>query len=658
MKNARSLYILLFLLIIYAFDLKGQTRKIDSLELLLSRHPKADTIKVNLLNELAAELYNRDASRVAGLIDEALQIAQQISYHKGRADSYWIKGLLQLRNNKEEALTYYQKALKIAEVIGYEKGTCNYTMSIGSLKMLQGDMQGSNQAYIDALSLANHINDLQLVMKCRINLARNRMNEGKYLEAAKDLYQVINNALETKDTLLLARSYGNLATLNMRQGSLSTALEYYLTALNYNEKTADRTGCVLNLVNISNIKLKFKEYNEALVLIDKALDLAVQNKDSMRISLCYSFMGNIQQHIDKQQALLSYEKSNEIAQRYGVTRDINNFVQIGLIYCSLGEYDKAKQYLYNALELAENSQLKSTISNVYIKLSSYYLQKKEYGQALDYVQQSLQIAREIGTPILQMDGYDVLTNIYVEKKDYKNAYMTYLAHTQIKDSLYSVKNLQKLALIESEYTFSKEREQMHQKKAEIQQHVEYQQRLIWALVLIFILIVILVVILFRWGQLKRRMLAMELENKDKELDTNRKDIAVAQLKLVQNSERDAHTVKVLEGIANAAQGVDKYSLKSLIGDYKLDGAYTNWEEFEALFNQVNTSFGQNLNRLYPNLTPNERRLCIFMKLNMSNKEISQITFQSEDALKKSRMRLRRKLGIERSVNLAAFIQSL
>ncbi|MGL6177770.1 MAG: transcriptional regulator [Tannerellaceae bacterium] len=356
--------------------------------------------------------------------------------------------------------------------------------------------------------------------------------------------------------------------------------------------------------------------------------------------------------------MLSYEKSNEIAQRYGITRDVNNFEQIGSIYCSLGEYDKAKLYLYKALQLAEDSKLKSSIGRVYIKLSNYYLQTNDNRKALDYVKRSIQIAREIGAPILQMEGYDVLTNIYVEKKDYKNAYTANVAHTQIKDSLYNENNLQKLALIESEYTFSKEREQMLQKKAEIRQHVEYQHRLIWALVLIFILIFILVLILFRWGQLKREMLGMELDCKNKELESNRKDIAVAKFKLVQNSERNVHAIKVLEGIANTAQGVDKRSLKNLIGDYKLDGAYTNWEEFEALFNQVNTSFGQNLNRLYPDLTPNERRLCVFLKLNMSNKDISQITFQTEDALKKSRMRLRRKLGIERSVNLASFIQGI
>jgi hypothetical protein len=43
---------------------------------------------------------------------------------------------------------------------------------------------------------------------------------------------------------------------------------------------------------------------------------------------------------------------------------------------------------------------------------------------------------------------------------------------------------------------------------------------------------------------------------------------------------------------------------------------------------------------------------------MSNKDISQITFQSDDALKKARMRLRQKLDIDRETNLGAFIQGI
>jgi hypothetical protein len=43
---------------------------------------------------------------------------------------------------------------------------------------------------------------------------------------------------------------------------------------------------------------------------------------------------------------------------------------------------------------------------------------------------------------------------------------------------------------------------------------------------------------------------------------------------------------------------------------------------------------------------------------MSNKDIAKITFQSDDALKKARLRLRQKLELGRETNLVAFLQNI
>lgn len=77
-----------------------------------------------------------------------------------------------------------------------------------------------------------------------------------------------------------------------------------------------------------------------------------------------------------------------------------------------------------------------------------------------------------------------------------------------------------------------------------------------------------------------------------------------------------------------------------------------------LFLKVNTDFYDKLNERFPVLTLNERKLCVFLKLSMTSKDIVQITFQSEEALKKARMRLRKKLELDRDEKLVSFIQSI
>lgn len=80
-----------------------------------------------------------------------------------------------------------------------------------------------------------------------------------------------------------------------------------------------------------------------------------------------------------------------------------------------------------------------------------------------------------------------------------------------------------------------------------------------------------------------------------------------------------------------------------------------WEEFETRFNQVHHDFSARLLKEFSNLSPNELKLCAFLRLNMSTKEILTITQQSSNSISVARHRLRTKLGIERDENLITFL---
>jgi DNA-binding CsgD family transcriptional regulator len=61
-------------------------------------------------------------------------------------------------------------------------------------------------------------------------------------------------------------------------------------------------------------------------------------------------------------------------------------------------------------------------------------------------------------------------------------------------------------------------------------------------------------------------------------------------------------------------------------------------------------------RDFPTLTLNERRLCAFLKLQMTTKEIASLTGQSIRAVELARTRLRKKLQLTNSeINLYDFI---
>lgn len=95
-------------------------------------------------------------------------------------------------------------------------------------------------------------------------------------------------------------------------------------------------------------------------------------------------------------------------------------------------------------------------------------------------------------------------------------------------------------------------------------------------------------------------------------------------------------------------------LRSLEG--KIDpGA---WQEFETRFEQVHEDFFHRLNARFPDLTPTDRRICAFLKLNMSTKDIALLTHRSPRSIESSRYQLKKKFGLGADEDILSFLQSI
>ena len=85
---------------------------------------------------------------------------------------------------------------------------------------------------------------------------------------------------------------------------------------------------------------------------------------------------------------------------------------------------------------------------------------------------------------------------------------------------------------------------------------------------------------------------------------------------------------------------------------KLDN---DWEQFAVHFDLVHANFLSNLKEKYLNLSPNDLKLCAYLKLNLSSKEIAQLLNITSRAVEVGRYRLRKKLNLKPEVNLFNFL---
>lgn len=82
------------------------------------------------------------------------------------------------------------------------------------------------------------------------------------------------------------------------------------------------------------------------------------------------------------------------------------------------------------------------------------------------------------------------------------------------------------------------------------------------------------------------------------------------------------------------------------------------EVFDVNFEKVHHNFFEKLKEINPTLTKRELRLCAFVKMNLTNKEISPLLNISTRGVETARYRVRKKLNVQQEDNFISFLEQL
>jgi DNA-binding CsgD family transcriptional regulator len=150
------------------------------------------------------------------------------------------------------------------------------------------------------------------------------------------------------------------------------------------------------------------------------------------------------------------------------------------------------------------------------------------------------------------------------------------------------------------------------------------------------------------------------EKLDGEIKHKNAELANATMNLVQKKEFILKLKKELQQFQkNAKIGEDNVELKKLLKilseEEKLD---EEWNNFSLHFNSVHGDFLTILKRKFPTLNPHDLRLCAYLRMNLSSKEIAPLMGISIRGVEISRYRLRKKLALPTEANLAEYLLNM
>ncbi|MCF8365038.1 MAG: PAS domain S-box protein [Bacteroidales bacterium] len=84
----------------------------------------------------------------------------------------------------------------------------------------------------------------------------------------------------------------------------------------------------------------------------------------------------------------------------------------------------------------------------------------------------------------------------------------------------------------------------------------------------------------------------------------------------------------------------------------------DWETFKIHFEQVHPLFFKKLSESFPELTMTDLKLCAYLKIGFSHKEILRISNLSYDGIKSAKFRLKKKLKLDKNQSLSSHLRNL
>ena len=165
-------------------------------------------------------------------------------------------------------------------------------------------------------------------------------------------------------------------------------------------------------------------------------------------------------------------------------------------------------------------------------------------------------------------------------------------------------------------------------------------------------------------QHEAQMASVRAERLEVELKHRSSELADSTMNLVRKNDMLQQLDSQMEQLTTIVwQDESKRTVAKRIADIRRDIQNNiredeNWEKFEESFNLVYDNFMIKLSAQFPDLKANDKKLCAYLRMGLSSKEMASLLNTSVRSIETARYRLRKKLRLDQGDNLTDFIQNL
>ncbi len=327
---------------------------------------------------------------------------------------------------------------------------------------------------------------------------------------------------------------------------------------------------------------------------------------------------------------------------------------LGYIAYRKNDFGRAQELLKLDYKLSkENSQHNSQVIALALLIKMEIIQNgtDNIEPKVEELNSLMDSIESLGT---KKNYYDFLQFYYQEIGDYKNALKNYKQFQEMSDSIARNKDILSIEKFRFQIEFEKTQSELTVLNEKRKQDSFKLYSLIFVFAIFIIASIIIVRLLIKRRQQEREVLMLQKAKMKDELVNSENELQLLLSKLIEKSNLADNLKNKIDSINS-----DKDSIK-IIDSLESFTLLTeeDWTSFKKLFGKLNPGFFTFLKKEHPEITPAETRFITLICLNLSNTEMANALGISPDSVRKTSLRLRKKLNIGSHEELVKFILEL
>lgn len=470
------------------------------------------------------------------------------------------------------------------------------------------------------------------------------------------MQEFIEDRTNKKDMVSAARAWRMLGDLYLQKNNdYETTLECYFKNIETGNGLSEDIypERMYDFFSIGNIYYQFKEYRQALYNLRQALmyrpphtRAVVQSNIRNTLGLCYQKTGNLDSSDYYFNQVLQHETDRHEEWK-GIAMG-----NLGYNYFLRGNYPKAIAMLDEDIAIATKYHAREYSCKSFIWLATIYLRQNNMAKAAE-------MAREAERAIVTKDLFDyyeflypLLSKLYAANGNFAKSEAFLDSALWAKDSVERKFDAMQLARAEQKAESVKRRQQL----ASLE--LEKKNKTLQRNILIGFLIFLMFTGLYIYRLIQRRHKQEQLV-KDLELEKKETALSTAQQQLKDFSENFQQKALLLEQLESQLQAkgtADNELLEQLRQSTLLTDE--QWTAFRQVFDKVHGGYLIRLKDKLPDLTPAEIRYMALAKLRFSNKEMASALGISQQTVRVTVHRLRKKLSMPEEGSLSELVESI